>query len=530
MADLKSSLTLQLVDRVSANARRIRARLDEVGAAARRIATNGQAGGRDERGRFVPRGGLLGAYDNAAKSAGRFTSQLSKSAATAAKFGTAVAGAAGLAGWAFKEQFIDTAVEFERLETVLGVIEGSSEKARQSLDWVTQFAATTPYEINEVSEAFVRMRSYGIQPMNGLLRTVGDAASAMGKPLMQAVEAVADAMTGENERLKEFGIVARAQGKKLVYEYAVNGKTMTKTAQKGSREQIEAALSAIWNEKYAGAMKAQSETFAGMMSNLSDQWMQFKVAVMRAGLFDFLKSRLQMVLDRVNAMAKSGELQRWARDVSTRFMEVAKKVESIATTIWEKRGEIIGAFKATADAIVWAKDALGGWDNLAKAIVIGSQASLIASFLSLGVQIGKVAWQSIAVLPKLAAHLYGVQGAAAGLALGLGTVAAALATFVAAYGLASTIIDENSWLPDWIGGALAGDTTAGMARTSQRGYRAPTVRRAAAPAGGQVNGRVAVDVTLNQNGELQAKLRQALASGGTLETSVDNGAMAAGGY
>ena len=28
----------------------------------------------------------------------------------------------------------------------------------------------------------------------------------MGKPVLQAVEAISDAITGENERLKEFGI------------------------------------------------------------------------------------------------------------------------------------------------------------------------------------------------------------------------------------------------------------------------------------------------------------------------------------
>jgi predicted phage-related tail protein len=43
----------------------------------------------------------------------------------------------------------------------------------------------------------------------------------MGKPLMQTVEAIADAMTGQNERLKEFGIKAEAiKGtNRIIYEY-----------------------------------------------------------------------------------------------------------------------------------------------------------------------------------------------------------------------------------------------------------------------------------------------------------------------
>ena len=108
--------------------------------------------------------------------------------------------------------FLDTAAQFEKFETVLGVIEGSEEKGKAALSWVSDFAAKTPYELTEVTEAFVKLRSYGLEPTNGLLKTLGDTSAAMGKPLMQAVEAIADAITGENERLKEFGITAKVTG------------------------------------------------------------------------------------------------------------------------------------------------------------------------------------------------------------------------------------------------------------------------------------------------------------------------------
>ena len=51
------------------------------------------------------------------------------------------------------------------------------------------------------------------------LKSLGDAASAMNKPLIQAVEAMADAMTGENERLKEFGIRASMKGDEIAYNW-----------------------------------------------------------------------------------------------------------------------------------------------------------------------------------------------------------------------------------------------------------------------------------------------------------------------
>lgn len=92
--------------------------------------------------------------------------------------------------------------------------------------WIGDFAATTPYDLAQVTESFIQLKAYGLDPVqNGLLRTLGDTSAAMGKPIEQAVEAIADAVTGENERLKEFGIKARVEGDEIVYAY-------TKTARK----------------------------------------------------------------------------------------------------------------------------------------------------------------------------------------------------------------------------------------------------------------------------------------------------------
>ena len=114
-----------------------------------------------------------------------------------------VFGAAGLGSiGAIGTQIVGTSAQFEKFQTVLETIEGSSEKAKASMDWVADFAAKTPYELNGVTDAFVKLKAYGIDPQTGALRSAGDAAAAMGKPLEQAVEALADAMTGENERLK----------------------------------------------------------------------------------------------------------------------------------------------------------------------------------------------------------------------------------------------------------------------------------------------------------------------------------------
>lgn len=248
--------------------------------------------------------------------------------ALGAVIGTAVASAAALMGRAA----IATGAEFERMEATLTIIEGSAEKARQSLDWVTQFAETTPYQLGEVSDAFVRMRAYGLDPMDGSLRAVGDAASAMGKTIMDGVEAIADASTGENERLKEFGIVASVAGDRITYTWQQAGEQMSRTVSKNAGE-ITAALTEIFNGRFAGAMNAQAKTFDGLMSNIGDRWTAFKRMVADAGWFDFVKTQAGDFIELFDRLRREGVIDRYAQQISAALIAMGTRLRAIGETL-----------------------------------------------------------------------------------------------------------------------------------------------------------------------------------------------------
>jgi hypothetical protein len=72
--------------------------------------------------------------------------------------------------------------------------------------WLTEFASTTPFQLDTVVESFIKMQALGLNPTEDALRSFGNTSAAMGKDLMQFIEAVADASVGEFERLKEFGV------------------------------------------------------------------------------------------------------------------------------------------------------------------------------------------------------------------------------------------------------------------------------------------------------------------------------------
>lgn len=283
------------------------------------------------------------------------------------------------AGYLFKTQFLDTAAEFEKLQTVLKTLEGGNvAKAKQSFGWINDFAAKTPYDLKTVTEAFVRLRAYGIDPIKGdTLRSLGDTASAMGKDIMSAVEAIADAVTGENERLKEFGIKAAKEGGKIIYSYTDRaGKQRQKVVDASNRDLIRSTLTAIWNEKYAGAMEQQSRTWQGMMSNLGDQWTRFTARVMASGVFDWMKGKLGAFLEEINRAAEDGRLQMWAE-------QTGAAIKEFFTNAWE-----LG--KSIRDLAVSTAEFVGGWKNLGLILGAVALAPTIASVVQLGIAIGGV--------------------------------------------------------------------------------------------------------------------------------------------
>lgn len=274
------------------------------------------------------------------------------------------------------KKIVDVSAEFERFETILTTVEGSSEKAKESMQWVEQFAKKTPYELSEVLDSFVKMRAYGIDPTAGSLAAAGDAAAAMGKPVMQAVEALADAMTGENERLKEFGIRASKTGDTIRYTWSENGKTMVAQAKASSREQIEAVIGGIWNRRFSGAMDNLAGTWSGMWSNMLDTVTIFIRRIGASGFFDAIKKQLSGFMATIEQMEKDGTLKKLADQISADLVSGLKELVTwVASVDWR------AFFTGVKDTIVQIKDfikAIGG----VKTVLIAFGLTLLAAPLA----------------------------------------------------------------------------------------------------------------------------------------------------
>jgi hypothetical protein len=242
------------------------------------------------------------------------------------------------AGWLIGGT-IKTASEFEQLQVALEGTEGSASKAKAAMAWVAKFAKDTPYQVGEVTDAFVRARGVGIDPMTGAMTKLGDAAGGARKTLMDAVEALADAQTGEFERLKEFNITTSVKGDKATFSYIDKaGKNASKSVTK-SMGAIRDAVLDIFDEKYGGGMLRQSRTLAGIWNNIQDVITSIQLKVANAGFFDAVKGKLQQVLVWLNKLEADGTLASWAQRASDWLtLAVERASEFVEGTDWGKVG------------------------------------------------------------------------------------------------------------------------------------------------------------------------------------------------
>lgn len=293
-------------------------------------------------------------FDRVSAAVQRTSDRLRGMAAMAAKAGAALALVTGIGGGAISLDATGITAKFEDMYATLDTLyQGNEGKVRQAQSWIKDFATTTPFEVDGITEAFTRLKAYGMDPMDGTLRTLGDTSAAMGKDVMAAVEMMSDAIMGENERLKEFGIKGTAiQGTDYIqYDYIDKaGKQQKRQVLKNDKQQIQRVLTEIFDDKYAGAMEKRSKTFNGILSNIKDTFSNLQMQFMNAGLFDFLKQGLQGKLDLLTALAKSGKVEAWGKQAAHYLRLASDYASDLSGTVMDAAGQL-AAFA-------------GGWKNL----------------------------------------------------------------------------------------------------------------------------------------------------------------------
>lgn len=216
----------------------------------------------------------------------------------------------------------ETRKEFAKYEATLRNALQSQEKAVSSMKMLQQLATDTPASLKEWTEAFIKLVNRGINPTSSELINLGDVASSQGKDVDQFIEAMLDAMTGENERLKEFGIRASKSGDTVKYTF--RGVT---TEVQNSEEAIKNYLLSLGKlDGVAGSMAVQMKELEGLESNFSDT-MDNMWNKLGKRLEPFFKKALTWASDFVSDVSKAIE------PLSDTFDTQLDKVVFLETTL-----------------------------------------------------------------------------------------------------------------------------------------------------------------------------------------------------
>lgn len=167
----------------------------------------------------------------------------------------------------------------------------SSTASEKMMADLQQFAATTPFEFDQVRAGAQQMLAYGIAAKDVLpmLRIVGDAASAAPQGMAEGLERVTRAIgqmkgrgkVGSQEMLQltEAGINAWEMLAKGIGKTVSETQALVEAGAINSGTGIKAILEGM-QQQFGGNMQKQSQTILGQLSNLKDN---FKLTMSEIG-------------------------------------------------------------------------------------------------------------------------------------------------------------------------------------------------------------------------------------------------------
>ena len=246
----------------------------------------------------------------------------------------------------FGKDIFETTAKFEKYGAVLTNALGTHEAAGKAMEMIKNFAAETPFSVDELTESYVKYVNRGLQPTMREMTQLGDIAASQGKSFEQLTEAVLDAMTGENERLKEFGIQASKSGDQVTFAFKGVQQTVANTP-----EAIQGAILAFGElEGVQGGMAAITETLEGRVSNLGDNFDSLKL-LLGDGLnpvFNGILDVMNWIIDTTKGLiTESGPL-----------VSVFESLWEVVMNVWESYKSLVNTLFDTGEASITLRDVI----------------------------------------------------------------------------------------------------------------------------------------------------------------------------
>ncbi|MEL1219097.1 tape measure protein [Aeromonas hydrophila] len=269
-----------------------------------------------------------------------------------------------------------TGDQAERLDVQLKAVMGSIAGGKEASAWIQDFAKNTPLQLSEVTQVFVRLKAFGIDPMNGAMQGIVDQAYKLGGGF-EEVQGISLALgqAWAKQKLQGEEILQLIERGVPVWQLLeqVTGKNtaeLQKLSEAGKlgRDTISALMNEIAAQS-SGAAANNMSLLSGLISNAQDNLAKFYRMVAENGALTWLKNQLASLNREFDQMARDGRLQAWALRLSDGFITMGETLKSLSQTLYEWRTAL------TVLAQAWVGLKIVGW--------IADLRSLYAQFIAL---------------------------------------------------------------------------------------------------------------------------------------------------
>jgi tape measure domain-containing protein len=280
---------------------------------------------------------------------------------------------------------VKSAADMEQLEVAFTTMLGSADKARAMLGELTEFAATTPFQLGDVQNAAKSLLAYGIEAKNiePTLRAIGDVASGTNTPIKEMASLFGKMsssgiiFTEDLNQLTDRGIPVLSL---LAEKFDTNVVGVRKMASEGkiSFNDINDAFNTMSGEggQFFNLMQEQSKKTSGQFSNLQDSVAQLGREIGK-DLLPYVNQFIQYALKLVDRFrALSPETKKW--------IMIAAGVVAVVGPILIVVGSLISAIGAIIPVIMFMAGALAAITAPALLTV-----AAIAAVIAIGVALYK---------------------------------------------------------------------------------------------------------------------------------------------
>lgn len=250
------------------------------------------------------------------------------------------------------EEILKTNIEMEKLRVLLEGVTGSVQNAKLEFDRLLALDIKTPFDIKGLTETFVMLKNYGLEPTDMVMKSLTDSVAKLGGSTEQLIGIGRQlGQAWAKDKLQQIDMRPMIEnGLPVISLLASALKTstseilaMSKAGTIGRQEML--LLFAEMQKDAPNAAARNMDTLHGSLSNVTTAWTQFQDAI--------LEDKSESVLKRIFE-SWSSMLFKWRDDISgvvnqtNAMAENLMKLESVRTRIAKvEKSPLIGEIAST---------------------------------------------------------------------------------------------------------------------------------------------------------------------------------------